>query len=123
LKDIDRMAICQTKESIVANKLVAITDRYKKRKTIAGRDVYDIHFFLSYGFNYKKEIIKERTNKSVLLYLQELKMFIRTKITQKIINQDLNFLLSHKQFNGIRKTLKIETLILIEDEIKYLKKK
>jgi len=123
LKDIDRMAICQTKESIIANKLVAITDRYKKRKTIAGRDVYDIHFFLSHGFNYKKEIIKERTNKSVLLYLQELKMFIRTKITQKIINQDLNFLLSYKQFNGIRKTLKIETLILIEDEIKYLKKK
>ena len=33
LKDINRMAICQTKESIVANKLVAITDRYKKRKT------------------------------------------------------------------------------------------
>ena len=122
LKDIDRMAICQTKESIVANKLVAITDRYKKRKTIAGRDVYDIHFFLSHGFNYKKEIIKERTNKSVLLYLQELKMFIRTKITQKIINQDLNFLLSYKQFNSIRKTLKIETLMLIEDEIKYLKK-
>jgi len=122
LKDIDRMAICQTKESIIANKLVAITDRYKKRKTIAGRDVYDIHFFLSHGFNYKKEIIKERTNKSVLLYLQELKMFIRTKITQKIINQDLNFLLSYKQFNSIRKTLKIETLMLIEDEIKYLKK-
>ena len=123
LKDIDRMAICQTKESIVANKLVAITDRYKKRKTIAGRDVYDIHFFLSHGFGYRKEIIKERTNKSALVYLQELKMFISKKITQTIINQDLNFLLSHKQFNSIRKTLKTETLMLIEDEIKHLKGK
>jgi len=115
------MAICQTKESIVANKLVVITDRYKKRETIAGRDVYDIHFFLSHGFDYRKEIIEERTNKSVLAYLQELKMFISKKITQKIINQDLNFLLSQKQFNSIRQTLKTEILILIEDEIKHLK--
>jgi predicted nucleotidyltransferase component of viral defense system len=121
LKDIDRIAICQTKESIVANKLVAITDRYKKRKTIAGRDVYDIHFFLSHGFDYRKEIIEERTGKSVPAYLRELKMFISKKITQKIINQDLNFLLSQKQFDGIRQTLKTETLVLIEDEIKHLK--
>jgi len=123
LKDIDRIAICQTKESIVANKLVAITDSYKKRKTIAGRDVYDIHFFLSHGFSYRKEIIKERTKKSALVYLQELKTFVSEKITQKIVNQDLNFLLSYKQFNSIRKTLKTETLMLIGDEIKRLEGK
>jgi len=123
LKDIDRMAICQTRESIVANKLVAITDRYKKRKTIAGRDVYDIHFFLSHGFDYRKEIIKERTNKSALVYLRELKIFVSEKITQKIINQDLNFLLSCKEFDSIRQTLKAETLMLIGDEIKHLEKK
>lgn len=117
LKEIDRTAICQTIESIFANKLVALTDRYKKRGTIAGRDIYDIHYFFSHGFNYKKEIIKERTGKSYLVYLKQLKKFIQNKVTQKVIIQDLNFLLPYKKFNVIRKTLKTETLMLIKDEI------
>lgn len=117
LKEIDRTAICQTIESIFANKLVALTDRYKKRNTIAGRDIYDIHYFLSRGFNYKKEIIEERTGKPYLVYLKQLKKFIQNKVTQKVINQDLNFLLPYKRFNIIRETLKTETLMLLEDEI------
>jgi len=117
LKEIDRMAICQTIESIFANKLVALTDRYKKRGTVAGRDIYDIHYFFSRGFNYKKEIIEERTGKSYLTFLKQLKKFIQDKISQKVINQDLNFLLPYKKFNVIRETLKIETLMLLEDEI------
>lgn len=120
LKDIDRTAICQTKESIFANKLVALTDRYKKRGSVAGRDVYDIHYFFTQGFGYKKEIIEERTGKSALEYLKELRNFIKEKINQTVIDQDLNFLLPHKQFQAIRKTLKTETLMLLEDEIKRL---
>ena len=117
LKEIDRTAICQTIESIFANKLVALTDRYKKRGTLAGRDIYDIHYFFSQGFNYKKEIIQERTGKSHLVYLKQLKKFIRNKVTQKVINQDLNFLLPYKKFKTIKETLKTETLMLLEDEI------
>ncbi len=120
LKEIDRTAICQTIESIFANKLVALTDRYKKRGTLAGRDVYDIHYFFTHGFDYKKEIIEERTGKIPLSYLKELQEFIKSKITQDVINQDLNFLLPYKQFNSIRKTLKTETLMLLADEIKSL---
>lgn len=118
LKDIDRTAICQTLESIFANKLVALTDRYKKTGTIAGRDIYDIHYFFSQGFDYKKEVIKERTGKKVASYLRELRNFIESKVTQKIINQDLNFLLPYQKFSVIRKTLKTETLMLLEEEIK-----
>jgi len=123
LKDIDRTAICQTIESIFANKLVALTDRFNKRKTLAGRDIYDIHYFFTNGFDYKQEIIKERTGKAPSAYLKELKKFIKDKITQDVINQDLNFLLPYKEFNAIRKTLKTEVLMLIEDEIKRLGKK
>lgn len=118
LKEIDRMAVCQTVESIFANKLVAITDRYQKRNTLAGRDIYDIHYFLSHGFNYKKEIIRERTGKDHITYLKQLKKFIQDKITQKVIDQDLNFLLPYKKFNTMKGTLKTETLMLLEDEIK-----
>ncbi|MDO8524331.1 MAG: nucleotidyl transferase AbiEii/AbiGii toxin family protein [bacterium] len=120
LREIDRTAICQTKESIFANKLVALTDRYKKRKTIAGRDVYDIHYFFSQGYDYKPEIIKERTGKTPLLYMKKLKMFIKNKMSQAIINQDISFLLSDKKFKILSKTLKTETLIMIDDEIKRL---
>jgi predicted nucleotidyltransferase component of viral defense system len=117
LIEIDRVAVCQTIETMFANKLVALTDRYKKRGTIAGRDIYDIHHFFSQGYNYKEEIVKERTGQTAISYLKKLKKFIADKITQKIINQDLNFLLSNKKFQSIRKVLKTETLMLIEDEI------
>lgn len=119
-KDIDRTIICQTIESIFANKLVALTDRFKKRNTIAGRDVYDIHYFFSHGYNYNKQIIEERTKEKTVDYLKILKKFIEDKITQKIINQDLNILLSDEKFQAIRKTLKVEVLILIEDEIRSI---
>lgn len=120
LKDLDRMAICQTLESIFANKLVALTDRYKKTRSIAGRDVYDIHYFFTHSLDYKKEIIEERTGKSLINYFQELKDFIKDKVSQTVIDQDLNFLLPFQQFNVIRKTLKTETLALLNDEIKRL---
>lgn len=123
LRAINRTAICQTQESIFANKLVALTDRYKKRKTVAGRDVYDIHYFFSQGYNYKQEIIRERTGKSALAYLKELKMFINDKMSQAIINQDINFLLSYEKFKALSKTLKMETLTMLEDEIKKLSQK
>jgi len=120
LEPIDRTAICQTIESMFANKLVALIDRYKKRNTIAGRDLYDIHYFFNQGYDYKKEIIKERTKKEPLIYFKELKNFIENKVTQKIIDQDLNFLLPNKKFRAIRKSLKTETLVIVKDEIKDL---
>ena len=108
--------------TIITIKLVALTDRYKKRKTIAGRDLYDIHYFFSQGFNFKEKIIKERTKKSAQKYLEELKRFIKERITQKSIDQDLNFLLPDKHFQAIRKTLKTETLIMINDRLKEYEK-
>jgi predicted nucleotidyltransferase component of viral defense system len=118
LSEIDRVAVCQTIESMFANKLVAFIDRYKKRGTIAGRDIYDIHYFFSHGYDYKEQIIKERTGQTALSYLKKLRNFITDKVTQKIIDQDLNFLLPNEKFQAIRKNLKTETLMLIDDEVK-----
>ena len=44
--EIDRILICQTKETMFAHKLAAIMDRFKKTGNIAGRDIYDTHHFL-----------------------------------------------------------------------------
>src|SRR3989344_3844860 len=118
LAEIDRFAFCQTKETMFANKLVAVTDRYNKHKMIAGRDIYDVHYFFLSGFYYNKAVIKERTNKSLTGYFEYLIKFIDTKVTDKIISEDLSFLLTYENFRLIRKVLKRETLMFLRDEIK-----
>jgi len=122
LPEINRYAICQTKETLFANKLVALIDRYEKSGSIAGRDLYDIHHFLQKGFDFNNRLIEERRKTSASEYLKYLVKFIETKITQTTINQDLNFLLDYKKFNAIRRTLKEETLVLLkarlEDQVK-----
>ena len=118
LNDINRIVICQTIETMFANKLVALIDRWEKSDSIAGRDLYDIHHFFMQGFSYNKEVIIERRNKDLISFFQELINFIEKKINQTIINQDINSLLLPDKFQKIRKVLKKETLMFLKDEIK-----
>lgn len=118
LLEIDRILTCQTKETMFAHKLVAVTDRFKKTGTIAGRDIYDIHYFFINGCTYNENVIKERTGMIAGEFLANLADFVDKKVTEKIISEDLNVLLPHDAFGRIRKILKRETLTLIRDEIK-----
>lgn len=120
LVDIDRIVYCQSRETMFANKLVAVLDRYKRNKSIAGRDIYDIHYYFLNGYQYDSEVIKERTGWELKAFFIKLKKFIETKITTTIINQDLNMLLSYDRFKKIRKILKPEVLLFINEEIKNL---
>jgi len=83
-----------------ANKLVAPIDRYNKHQKIAGRDIYDIHYFFSQGYKFKKEVIEER-------------IFIENNLNEKVLTEDLSTLLPYKKFNKIRKVLKQETLMFL----------
>jgi predicted nucleotidyltransferase component of viral defense system len=118
--EIDRIITCQSTETMVANKLVALMDRFEKSGTIAGRDLYDIHHFFMKGYRYNEKIIRERTGLDTKQFLPKLINFVQKNITTKILNQDLNTLLPYDQFNRIRKTLKLETLVLLRDEQKRL---
>ncbi|MBI2465482.1 nucleotidyl transferase AbiEii/AbiGii toxin family protein [Candidatus Shapirobacteria bacterium] len=118
LPEINRIVNCQTKETIFANKLVAIKDRFDKHESIACRDLYDIHHFFMIGLQYRSEIIVERTNLSPQRYFKYLIDFIKSKITQTLIDQDLNTLLSPESFNKIRKILKPEVLLLLQNQEK-----
>ncbi|MBU2051781.1 nucleotidyl transferase AbiEii/AbiGii toxin family protein, partial [Patescibacteria group bacterium] len=118
LGEISRYAICQTQETMMANKLVAVMDRFKQHQSIAGRDLYDLHYWFSRGFTYKPEIIKARTGLGPKKYLEKLVNFIREKVTRTVIDQDINMLLPSKQFRQIRYSLKEELLVLLGDEIK-----
>ncbi|MBI5123071.1 nucleotidyl transferase AbiEii/AbiGii toxin family protein [Candidatus Roizmanbacteria bacterium] len=120
LSEIDRFAFCQTPDTMFANKLVAVTNRYKKHKMIAGRDIYDIHHFFLSGFHYNEAVIKERTNKQPADYFKGLIKFIDSKVTEKVINEDLSFLLTREKFQLVRKVLKRETLMFLKNEITKL---
>jgi len=114
LPEINRYAICQTKETLFTNKLIALVDRYEKTNSIAGRDLYDIHHFLQKGFDFDEKLIMERRGTDVTTYLNYLVDFIKNTVTQTVIDEDLNFLLEYKKFNSIRKTLKEETVALLK---------
>jgi len=117
LTDIDRYAICQTIETMFANKLVAVADRFEKHGLIAGRDVYDIAHFFRQGFSFKKEVIEERRRMDYKKYLEYLIDFVDKKITDTILVQDLGMLISSEKLRQVRKSLKSEVMMYLREEI------
>ena len=114
--EIDRIITCQTVETMMANKLVALMDRYEHSGAIAGRDLYDIHHFVLRGYRYSEAVIRERTGKDTLTFFTDLISFIEQHITDQLITQDLNMLLPYEKFSRIRQILKRETLMFLRDE-------
>ena len=120
LPEINRTVVCQTIDTIVANKLAAPLDRYEKNKRIAGRDIYDIHHFLLHGLPYNKALIQERIQSTCKSFFQKLISFIEKYITETVINEDLNTLLPPAEFQRLRKILKSETLLFLTQEMQRL---
>jgi predicted nucleotidyltransferase component of viral defense system len=118
--EVDRLMNSQTIETMFANKLVAVTDRYELHQTIAGRDIYDIHNFFIHGVSYHAPVIQERTGLDPKEYFGKLIDFIKEHVNQTIINEDLNTLLPDNRFQQIRKILLPETLSLLTREQKRL---
>ncbi len=108
--EIDRFLNAQTVETMFANKLVAITDRWRLHHSLAGRDLYDVHHFFLSGYGYSPAVIKERTNMPPAKYLLSLHDFVKDHFTQQLIDEDLNSLLPALQFRAVRKILLPETL-------------
>lgn len=116
--DIDRTMRCQTIETMFANKLVSIIDRYEKYRSVAGRDLYDIHQFFLAGLPYRTEIIEERRGIKAKVFFKQLIKFIHKHFTETVISQDLNMLLPQKEFQKIRKILILEVVGLLKEQVK-----
>lgn len=115
--DIDKILTCQTKETMFAHKMLAVMGRFKNEGHIAGRDIYDIHHFFMKSFDYNVEVIKEEQKKPVKDFLTDLHDFIIKEVTEKVLDEDLNTLLTPENFRNIRKILKKEVLSFIKTEI------
>ena len=122
LVEINRILYCQTIETMFANKMIALVDRFEKSQSIAGRDLYDIHYFFLQGYSYDAKIIENYSGQKIGSFLQNLIKFIEKNITQRIIDQDINFLLPPQRFRQIRKNLKSETISFLNDELERVKK-
>ncbi|MBI2645283.1 nucleotidyl transferase AbiEii/AbiGii toxin family protein [Candidatus Uhrbacteria bacterium] len=118
--EIDRVFICQTIETMFAHKLLAVMDRQKKHGSIAGRDIYDIHHFFLKGYSYSSDVLREIHGTHVKVFFEKLYAFIEERVTDKLVSEDLNYLLPAQKFQLMRKVLKKETLNLLRDEISRL---
>ncbi|EKD63327.1 MAG: hypothetical protein ACD_51C00292G0002 [uncultured bacterium] len=117
LMEIDRVVQCQTLETIVANKFITLIARFERTGKVAGRDLFDIHHFLLQGYPYSREVIIEQRKKSLPVFFKELIGFIEKRVTNTLIDQDLNHLLPQTEFQAIRKILKQETLMMLKTEL------
>jgi len=81
------------KKTMLSNKLVALSER----RTLAGRDLFDVHYFLKLGYPLNEKLIKERTGKTLNEYLNYLKKFISKNYTSKNVLQELGEILDEKQ--------------------------
>lgn len=120
LPEINRTFLCQSRETIVSNKLVTPFDRYKKHKTVAGRDFFDIYTFLFRGYGYIPALFMERLRKTPKEIFTGLIKFTEKHLTKQIIDEDLNILLPPRVFATTRMSLKEELLTLLRSELQRI---
>ncbi len=121
LPDIDRTLLCQTKETMFSNKLVAVLDRWERHASIAARDLFDIYQFFLQGFSYDTSIIEERRGANTVDYFKQLIAFIDKHVTPTVIAEDLNPLLTDAVFQTLRPILKTQILFFLRAEVAKLK--
>ena len=105
--------VLNVKDSI-AHKLITVTER----KSIASRDLFDAHYFLSskYATDVNYEIIKHKTGKSPKEFYKYLLKFLETVSNKRILN-GIGELLTESQKNWVRSSLLIELKDLIRRQI------
>lgn len=112
--EIDRILHCHTIPTMFAHKLIALIGRWERTGTLASRDIFDIHTFFIKGYEYDEKIIREIRGVDASTFLTQLCDFIKKHVTQELIDQDLNILLTPEEFQRIRKILKQEILMFLK---------
>lgn len=108
-KNIDGMKIrCMTKDSMFANKLVALYERLKNR------DLYDVNFFLKKNFPLNEDIVWERTWKDLKFLVGELIELLPFHYKENNILAELWEVLSDEQKVWMKNKALDETIELLK---------
>ena len=100
---------CMKKESIFANKLVALYERMKNR------DLYDVNFFLKNHFPLNEKIIGERTWKNITELVKELVELLPIHYKENNILAELWEVLTDSQKIWMKKKAVDETIELLKN--------
>ena len=100
----------QTKDTIFANKLVALLER----KKIANRDIYDVRFFLKNWWPCNKKLIQERTWKTFDEYITQVIEFLNNLGRNYKILDWLWMVLENAQKNFVKNKLINELISLLK---------
>jgi len=103
--------LAMTKDCIFANKLVALSQRYKNR------DLFDIHFFYKNHFPINQNLILERTGSGYTNLLEKIKKEIPQKYSTNSLLAEMWELVTNKKKVFIKNNLIKETIGLIDFEI------
>jgi predicted nucleotidyltransferase component of viral defense system len=122
LIEIDKYCQAQTAPTMFANKLVAFKARWDEGKGIAGRDVYDVYYFAQQGLGVNQAVVEDLRGVSYIDYLEELTEFIQQQVSEKILYEDLNPLMSKKRLNQVVPGLKSEVLLVLKSLAELAKK-
>lgn len=110
--DIDGHAIqVQTSTSMVTNKLQALGNRRYNR------DLFDIHFFLSQGYEFNENIIKDKTNMSLNEWINYIIENIPSHFAENMILHQLGEVLEEKQKPRVKNHLADETITLLQEYV------
>ena len=109
IQNIDWMKIrCMSPDSIFANKLVALYERFKNR------DLYDVNFFLKNKFPLNEGIITERTWKNMKDFISELISILPDYYKQNNILAELWEVLTDEQKIWMKNKALDETIELLK---------
>jgi len=97
------------KEDMFAHKLTAMYERMGR----AGRDVYDVWYFLKDGWPINRNIVEERTGMDFRQFLKKCVISVE-KINEKSILQGMGELLDEKQKTWVKANLKTDLIFLLK---------
>ncbi len=96
-------------EDMVVHKMVAMYERMEE----ASRDIFDVHYFLSKGFPYNENILKERTSLDVATFVSKSKESL-LKIKPNQLLGGLGELVDDKQKFWIKNKMLQDTIFQLD---------
>ncbi|MDR0650608.1 MAG: nucleotidyl transferase AbiEii/AbiGii toxin family protein [Candidatus Peribacteria bacterium] len=102
---------CMTRETSVAHKLLALSERFYNR------DLYDVHFFFKSHFSFKEEIVLDRSGKSLKALISELITTLPKHFTENSVLAGLGEVLTDKQKSRVKHHLLNETIALLQQYV------